>query len=119
MSATNELTGSRPEILRMSELNDNSELQKYSSAVLYVLSAVDPPEEYVGAIAESFLQAIKSSSVSRPVHHEDLQSHQTAVMAYSFEGASHTDRILLSQPHEHTWGGHVKDHGCSSRLPGG
>ncbi|TFY56124.1 hypothetical protein EVJ58_g7830 [Rhodofomes roseus] len=51
-----------PEILRMSELNDNSELQKYSSAVLYVLSAVDPPEEYAGAIAESFLEAIKSSS---------------------------------------------------------
>ncbi|KAH9937428.1 ARM repeat-containing protein [Fomitopsis serialis] len=51
-----------PEVLRMSELNDNSELQKYSSAVLYVLSAVDPPQEYVGVIAENFLQAIKSSS---------------------------------------------------------
>ncbi|KAI0728586.1 ARM repeat-containing protein [Fomitopsis betulina] len=51
-----------PEILRMSELNDNSELQKYSSAVLYILSAVDPPEEYLGIIASNFLQAIKSST---------------------------------------------------------
>lgn len=48
----------------MSELNDNSELQKYSSAVLYILSAVDPPEEYIGVIASNFLQAIKSSTVS-------------------------------------------------------
>ena len=61
----------RPEILRMSELNDNSELQKYSSAVLYVLSAVDPPEEYVGVIASNFLQAIKSSTVSS--HQDSLQ----------------------------------------------
>ncbi|KAL6304169.1 ARM repeat-containing protein [Sparassis latifolia] len=51
-----------PEILRMSELNDNSELQTYSSAVLYVLSAVTPPPEYVDVIAENFMNAIKSTS---------------------------------------------------------
>ena len=70
------LTEGRPEILRMSELNDNSELQKYSSAVLYVLSAVDPPEEYVGVIADSFLQAIKLSTVSsHPSYHFSNHSH--------------------------------------------
>lgn len=56
-------TLSRPEVLRMSELNDSSELQTYSSAVLYVLSAVTPPPEYVEVIAENFISAIKSSTV--------------------------------------------------------
>jgi proteasome activator subunit 4 len=47
----------------MSELNDNSELQKYSSAVLYVLSAVDLAPEFVNVILQSFVVAIKSSRV--------------------------------------------------------
>ncbi|CAL1696390.1 unnamed protein product [Somion occarium] len=51
-----------PEVLRMSELNDSSELQKYSSAVLYILSAVPPPAEYVEIIADNFLTAITSST---------------------------------------------------------
>jgi len=50
-----------PEILRMSELNDNSELQSYSSAVLYILSAVTPPTEYVEVILDNFILGIKSS----------------------------------------------------------
>ncbi|KAI0094551.1 ARM repeat-containing protein [Irpex rosettiformis] len=50
-----------PEILRMSELNDSSELQRYSSAVLYILSAVNAPPDYVEVVAEHFLSAIKSS----------------------------------------------------------
>lgn len=53
----------RPEILRMSELNDSSELQKYSSAVLYVLSAVNPPPGYVEQVTRHFLDAISSSDV--------------------------------------------------------
>ncbi|EJF66455.1 ARM repeat-containing protein [Dichomitus squalens LYAD-421 SS1] len=51
-----------PEIIRMSELNDSSELQTYSSAVLYVLSAVTPPPEYIEVIADNFINAIKSST---------------------------------------------------------
>ncbi|EIN13635.1 hypothetical protein PUNSTDRAFT_94829 [Punctularia strigosozonata HHB-11173 SS5] len=54
-----------PEILRMSELNDSSELQLYSAAVLYVLSAVTPPPEYTGIIMEHFVNAIKSSEAWR------------------------------------------------------
>lgn len=53
-----------PEILRMSELNDSSELQTYSSAVLYVLSAVTPPVEHIELIADYFVDAVRSSSVS-------------------------------------------------------
>ncbi|KDR84826.1 hypothetical protein GALMADRAFT_233236 [Galerina marginata CBS 339.88] len=51
-----------PEILRMSELNDSSELQAYSSAVLYILSAVTPPTEYIEAILTNFVTAVKSST---------------------------------------------------------
>lgn len=47
----------------MSELNDSSELQKYSSAVLYVLSAVDSPSGYVEVVTSNFLDAIQSSDV--------------------------------------------------------
>ncbi|KAJ7129977.1 hypothetical protein C8R43DRAFT_1025251 [Mycena crocata] len=51
-----------PEILRMSELNDSSDLQVYSSAVLYVLSAVAVPDVYVQDILENFVSEIKSST---------------------------------------------------------
>lgn len=54
-----------PEIIRMSELNDSSELQTYSSAVLYVLSAVTPPPEFIAVIADNFINAIKSSTVGQ------------------------------------------------------
>ncbi|KAF7339947.1 hypothetical protein MVEN_01912400 [Mycena venus] len=50
------------QILRMSELNDSSDLQVYSSAVLYVLSAVAVPDVYVQDILENFVSAIKSST---------------------------------------------------------
>ncbi|KAF7789210.1 hypothetical protein EIP86_000151 [Pleurotus ostreatoroseus] len=53
-----------PEILRMSELNDSSELQKYSSAVLYVFSAVNAPQDEIDIILGHFLNAIQSSDVS-------------------------------------------------------
>ena len=55
----------------MSELNDSSELQTYSSAVLYVLSAVTPPPEYVEVIADNFINAIKSSTVSTALSKSD------------------------------------------------
>ncbi|KAG6828605.1 hypothetical protein H0H92_007300 [Tricholoma furcatifolium] len=50
-----------PEIFHMSELNDSSEVQLYSSGVLYVLSAISPPPEYVPTILGNFASAIKSS----------------------------------------------------------
>ncbi|KAF9452549.1 hypothetical protein P691DRAFT_696832 [Macrolepiota fuliginosa MF-IS2] len=50
-----------PEILRMSELNDSSDLHTYSTAVLYILSAISPPIEYVEAILSNFVSAIKST----------------------------------------------------------
>ncbi|KAJ7293229.1 hypothetical protein C8J57DRAFT_19449 [Mycena rebaudengoi] len=51
-----------PEILHMSELNDSSDLQVYSGAVLYVLSAISLPDVYVHEILGNFVTAIKSST---------------------------------------------------------
>lgn len=53
-----------PDIFKMSELNDSSELQTYSSAVLYILSAVSVAPEFVDVILQSFVAAIKSSTVT-------------------------------------------------------
>jgi proteasome activator subunit 4 len=53
-----------PDIFKMSELNDSSELQTYSSAVLYVLSAVNPAPEFVDVIIQNFVTAIKFSTVT-------------------------------------------------------
>jgi hypothetical protein len=36
----------------MSELSDNPELQAHSQAVLYILSAVSPPQESIEAISD-------------------------------------------------------------------
>lgn len=53
----------RPEIFRMTEFNDNTELQTYSTAVLYVLSAFTPPAEYIPVILNNFVSAIMSATV--------------------------------------------------------
>lgn len=47
----------------MSELQDSSELQSYSSGVLYILSAVTPPVEFVNPLTESFIDAVRMSPV--------------------------------------------------------
>ena len=61
------------EILKMEELNDNSELLTYSSAVLYLLSAVTPPREYIEMVADQFISTIKSTSVGfLPFHASSL-----------------------------------------------
>jgi len=51
-----------PEILRMTELSDNPDLQMYSSAVLFVISAVTPPREFIAKVADALIYTIKSSS---------------------------------------------------------
>jgi proteasome activator subunit 4 len=48
----------------MSELKDSSELEMYSTAGMYVVSAVTPPVACVAEILEKFVSAIKSSDVS-------------------------------------------------------
>jgi len=51
-----------PEILRMTELNDNPELQSYSSGVLYIISSIPPSSAYISVILNIFVDAIKKSA---------------------------------------------------------
>lgn len=89
-------TDNRPETLRMSELNDSSDLQRYSSAVLYVISAVTPPSEYVEAIADNFLRAIKSSGVRGNPDSIICSSERVlAVLANPIERPPNPYRLLL------------------------
>lgn len=48
----------------MSELNDNPELQKYSSAVLQVMSGVYLPATFAEAVLGELAEAIQISKVS-------------------------------------------------------
>lgn len=103
----------------MSELNDSSELQKYSAAVLYVLSAVDSPADYVHVIANHFLTAIKSSDVSGAflfsLPFTDVSCF-TLVMACAFERAAHFARVLLPELNVHLGRRCDKDDGRSVGL---
>lgn len=50
-----------PELLSMSELSDNAELQKYSSAVLRVFSSAHLPSSLTHIVLENLVSAIQSS----------------------------------------------------------
>ena len=52
----------------MSELNDNSELQRYSSAFLHTLSAFIPPTDDIEIFLNHFAEAVKSSTVSSKIY---------------------------------------------------
>ncbi|CEL52206.1 Proteasome activator complex subunit 4 OS=Xenopus laevis GN=psme4 PE=2 SV=1 [Rhizoctonia solani AG-1 IB] len=54
-----------PEMFQMSNLNDSSELMMYSNAVLYLLSAVTPPLDYIEPIVNELIHAITSSPLWR------------------------------------------------------
>ncbi|QRW00399.1 proteasome activator complex subunit 4 [Ceratobasidium sp. AG-Ba] len=54
-----------PEMFQMSNLNDSSELMTYSNAVLYLLSAVTPPLDYVEPIVNALIEATTSSPLWR------------------------------------------------------
>lgn len=93
-----------PEILRMSELNDSSDLHTYSTAVLYVLSAVSPPIEYVEAILSNFVSAIKSTTVGVYAFLSDpglMTSHSLLVLAYPTPSTADAGGVFLPEPSVH------------------
>ena len=47
----------------MTEVNDNVELQRYSSAVLHILSAITTPPTYIEPIMGHFIDAVQYSTV--------------------------------------------------------
>lgn len=50
----------------MSELQDSAEVQQYSSGVLYIMAAINPPAELTEPLTEIFLEAVKASPVRTP-----------------------------------------------------
>lgn len=50
-----------PVIFHMSELQDHSELVRYSIAVLYICSAIAPPQEDLEKITELLIDATSSA----------------------------------------------------------
>jgi hypothetical protein len=104
----------------MSELNDSSELQLYSSAVLYVISAVHCPPEYINNILDNYVQAITSSEVSPTVHAILAVDDDDAGtgMANSTQRAPYAGRILLSELAQHFGCTSTQNHGRVARVPG-
>jgi len=105
-----------PDIFKMSELNDSSELQTYSSAVLYVLSAVTPVPEFVDVILQRFVAAIKSSTVRLWLSSRASCSFHP-VLAHSPPCTTFAGRILLSQSHGDIRCECLSDHGPHAQLP--
>jgi len=100
-------------MFRMSELNDSPDLQTYSSAILYVISAMTTPLSYVEVILDNFASAIKSSKVkpvrlfvSKPSNSLNL------VMAHSPSCFTGPRCILLPQSRSHSAQRNLKANGC-------
>ena len=73
------------------------------SAVLYVLSAVTPPHEYVEDILNHFVNAIKSSTVCVSVIHVSILVVLTrgTVVEDQAERVTYPCGFLLPEPAEH------------------
>jgi proteasome activator subunit 4 len=52
----------------MSELQDSAEVQQYSSGVLYIMAAINPPADLTEPLTEIFLGAVKASPVRTTPH---------------------------------------------------
>ena len=111
------MTFHRPEILRMSELSDNSELQMYGTVVLYVLSAVSVPREYIEAVLENFTTAIKSSKVRKSILPLHGSNNALAVMANTFECVTGYGCVFLPKSVVHLPRWNCTGDGCPSGMP--
>ncbi|PAV21860.1 ARM repeat-containing [Pyrrhoderma noxium] len=51
-----------PDVIKMTELNDNPELSAFSSGLLLLLSSTTPPREYIGLILDEMITSVRSTS---------------------------------------------------------
>jgi hypothetical protein len=104
--------------MQMAELQDSSDLQSYSTAVLYLLSAVNLPQEYVKVILDNFTQAIKSATVRDCLDNFHILSltitYIHTVMADPSARLSGPDGLLLPKPDGYNGGGRGESNGCAS-----
>jgi len=106
----------------MTELNDSGDLALYSSAVLYILSAVTPPKEYITTILDIFVRTIKSSTVSgKPLRLSDdrLTLPFTLVMEDSPQCTPTFGSIFLPKSSFHFSGEHFISDGSITGLSSG
>lgn len=106
-----------PDVFGMSELNDSPELQTYSSAVLYVLSAITPAPEFVGDILQIFVKAIKLSKVMTidiMLHH--ILTRVQTVLAHPPQRRTGSRSLFLPQFNGHKSGWSVHGYGRLPRL---
>jgi len=89
------------------------------SAVLYVLSAVTPPHEYVEDILDHFVNAIKSSTVRVSVIYVNIFAALTrgTVVENQAECVTYPCGFLLPQPAEHFQFRSYTSHGGIGGLP--
>lgn len=86
----------------MSELQDSSEVQQYSSGVLYILSSIAAPPEFIEPLTEAFIDAVESSSVSGVSSSNSLNCSYCyfcfLVMADSAQSHSRSRCLVLPKP---------------------
>ena len=89
------------------------------SAVLYVLSAVTPPHEYVEDILNHFVNAIKSSTVCVSVVYVNILVALTCgtVVENPTGCVAHPCGFLLPEPAEHFQFRRYTSHGGVAGLP--
>lgn len=86
----------------MSELQDSSEVQQYSSGVLFIMASINPPQELIEPYTESFIESVKTSSVSL-AWHRCLRKVLTSmiVLAYTAQSNSSSGGLVLSKSAQH------------------
>jgi len=88
----------RPEMLRMSELSDNQEIQAYSTGVLYILSALTPLSDFVDPTLDKFVEIIQSSTVTNTPFDKYSSDLSCTDMEDASERSPSPGHLLLQEP---------------------
>ena len=83
----------QPELLRMSELNDNNDLASRASLLLTRTCGVSPPREMITLILNEFFKAIQESPVRISDTHRS-STHLLLVVEDPPESASSSPRLV-------------------------
>lgn len=86
----------------MSELQDSSDVQQYSSGVLFIMASINPPQELIEPYTESLIDSVKTSSVSL-ARHPGSEKVLTSiiVLAHTAQGHSSSCGLVLPKPAQH------------------
>jgi hypothetical protein len=89
------LSDLQPELLRISELNDNTELSSRASFLLTRMCGVSPPKDLIGQILNVLFEAIQQSPVSF-LYYITIWTHtKNSVLENPAEGIAPTSSFLF------------------------